>query len=284
MLGRDSWREPFRRSVVIAPGGDEDIRPRSSAWRLRSLPRGCGSTRWAGRRAPLPGAYGHQPTFLNSFMSVGAMLWPKSWMRSSVVTSSSARLLLMKICRHEGEVRGVRAGGLSLRPVPTGPWHARAVVACQLPRASSGSLAGGRYEDWGREWGAGVGLVSGWGRAAVGLVSGWCRAAVGLVCRAGLASLTVRFVTNWNLTKGRTMVPPPTSLAVSSNSWCGFLSSTSSKARWSLLMKSLTVFGAVSPAWSKARDGRRTLAQAGGSTVDRHCGARAAEALLRRAT
>ena len=106
MLGRDSWREPFRRSVVIAPGvPDEYIRPRSSAWRLRSLPRGCGSTRWAGRRAPLPGAYGHQPTFLNSFMSVGAMLWPKSWMRSSVVTSSSARLLLMKICRREGEVR-----------------------------------------------------------------------------------------------------------------------------------------------------------------------------------
>ena len=109
MLGRDSWREPFRRSVVIAPGvPDEDIRPRSSAWRLRSLPRGCGSTRWAGRRAPLPGAYGHQPTFLNSFMSVGAMLWPKSWMRSSVVTSSSARLLLMKICRREGEVRRAR--------------------------------------------------------------------------------------------------------------------------------------------------------------------------------
>ena len=106
VLGRDSWREPFRRSVVIAPGvPDEYIRPRSSAWRLRSLPRGCGSTRWAGRRAPLPGAYGHQPTFLNSFMSVGAMLWPKSWMRSSVVTSSSARLLLMKICRREGEVR-----------------------------------------------------------------------------------------------------------------------------------------------------------------------------------
>ena len=42
-------------------------------------------------------------------MSVGAMLWPKSWMRSSVVTSSSARLLLMKICRREDEVRRARA-------------------------------------------------------------------------------------------------------------------------------------------------------------------------------
>ena len=55
--------------VVIAPGGDTNMTPRSSASRLRALPRVGGSTRGAGRRlarvlvAPLPGAYGHQPTW-----------------------------------------------------------------------------------------------------------------------------------------------------------------------------------------------------------------------------
>ena len=78
---------------------------------------------------------------MNSFMSVGAMLCPKSWIRSRVVTSSSARLPLIKICRREGGARlplrrdqprmgqgGIRGGDEAATAAATAAERARARV------------------------------------------------------------------------------------------------------------------------------------------------------------